>query len=188
MRNPVKNQHRSVVQGMQDRLVALINQSQSESRHERTELVRTFRNEGGIYSPRNYIRPEEVDRWIDDYISLSSTTVPDLESLVVGDCASVMMVDDVDPLLHMVDSSMLCPLCSGGYLALPMPGVLVCDNCSDMRLSLPSESLELGDIAERFDCLLRYHIRHGTCTFRLSEGRTGLIFHCPVCGPIDVFS
>jgi hypothetical protein len=188
MRNPVKNQHRSVVQGMQDRLVAVINQSQSERRRERTELVRTFRSEGGIYSPRNYIRPEEVDRWIDDYISLSSTTLSDLESVVAGDCAGVMIVDDVDPFLHMVNSSMLCPLCSGGYLALPMPGVLVCDNCSDMRLSLPSESLELGDIAERFDGLIRFHSRHGTCTFQLSEGRTGLLFQCPACGPIDVFS
>lgn len=96
--------------------------------------------------------------------------------------------DETDIFLRMLDlDGVLCPLCARGFLAIPIPGVLTCDSCSELQLRLPSDDMQLSDVANAFDTVIRSHAGCGQrYFFHLDSQRTKLVYSCPPCGSVDI--
>lgn len=96
-------------------------------------------------------------------------------------------LDEDDLILRMSElNGVICPLCACGCLAIPIPGILACDSCSEMQLRLRSDEVQLSDITSSLDYVIRAHSCCGPgAFFTISQDRTRLVFSCASCGPVD---
>ena len=77
-----------------------------------------------------------------------------------------------------------CPICMSGFIVSPVPGVLVCESCSEFKLGVP-DNFNVSDLAPLLDSAIRAHAdrhcpdRHRRPQFSINNN--SLILHCSAC-------
>ena len=71
-----------------------------------------------------------------------------------------------------------CPLCPSGWLLEPYPGIVACDACAELRLSIG-----IQDLASALDATIRAHAAFcSSSRFSFRPTPDGLLFNCQACG------
>lgn len=102
--------------------------------------------------------------------------------------------DDIDRLVEeylkdeqeewFTESAMIqCPLCRTGYVLMPVPGIVVCDHCSELRLRFSNEGWGISEFGLALDTTLQTHASHSV----FFEVHDNVLFaRCDTCASIDV--
>ena len=76
-----------------------------------------------------------------------------------------------------------CPLCGDGFAIVPVPGVIVCDHCPNLRIATTNEGLTVADFANSLDACIKAHPQHSV-EFIINDNV--LFAKCQTCNSLDV--